>query len=510
MCISLRSALNKLTSFAVFTVALCFVLQSASAEPLDGAVITGSSVYSPEALFPLYRESLGHEADPLRTRSILANIESRYVQDGYLKPRLVMRDELLKEGILRVDVYEVRLTDVRISGDGGPHQVRIARLQQQLLAQPPLKQGTIALALERLRALPGLRVDARTQVDAATPNGVILLLHVVYQPISASVEWTNFGTQEIGPHFISTGVTANGLLGGREQLKVLLITATDYNNYHGAGLTFTTPLNDLGTTLSLNGFRSRSEPTFGGPPVELAFPHDVANLQLTQSLLATGSQTINAFIGYDYDDSIIRYEGVALESDRLRVAEAGLQFDGQVAGLPYGATIGVRHGLDAFGAGVATINGATLATNYTLAVGRAVLIVPWSGVFSSRISVLGQWTGDVLPYDERFKIGSDILARAFKTAEFAGDDGMGLKAEMRARILALSTRYGVPTLFGYSDYGEAWQHDVAAELHAATVGMGMKWDSAHLGASVEWAKPVAVSAGAPTDWTVLGDVTLSF
>ena len=123
---------------------------------------------------------------------------------------------------------------------------------------------------------------------------------------------------------------------------------------------------------------------------------------------------------------------------------------------------------------------------------------------------MGQWTDDILPFDERFKIGTDVLARAFKTAEFAGDDGVGAKAELRSRIPFLATRVGEPTLFGYSDYGTTWQHNLSAEKHAATVGLGVAWDSRFLSGSLEWAKPVAVSAGSSMDWAVLGDVSMKF
>ena len=219
---------------------------------------------------------------------------------------------------------------------------------------------------------------------------------------------------------------------------------------------------------------------------------------------------MSAYIGYDYDDSSIRYEGIDLETDSLRVLEAGLQVAGRISELPYAAGLGVRRGLNAFGAGVSAINGTSLPSIYTVVIGKSILVVPLNSIFSSRLSLLGQWTGDVLPYEERFKIGSDLLARAFRTAEFAGDDGLGVKAELHVRLPSPFARYGTPTLFGYSDYGEAWQHNLSMQEHAATVGLGFDWDSRFLVGSIELAKPVAVSAGAPMDWNLLGDVTVRF
>jgi hemolysin activation/secretion protein len=450
----------KLRRLLALVCALGFAVLAHARAPLSGAVITGSTAYTPEGLFPVYRDMLGHDIDPLQARAILSSIESKYVHDGYLRPRLILRDELLSDGILRVDVYESKLTDLQLTGVLGPHRKRIEEVRTRLLAEPLLHRQTISLALRQLRALPGLTIVANTKEDPSTPNGLILTLRVKYSPVSASLEWTNFGTNEIGPNFISASATLNSVFGGREQLNLMYVTAANYSNYHGGGLTFSTPVANHGTSVSVSGFRSASDPSFGDSAIALAFPHDIAGARVTQSLLESERQAVSAYIGYDYDDSSIRYEGIDLETDSLRVLEAGLQVAGRISELPYAAGLGVRRGLNAFGAGVSAINGTSLPSIYTVVIGKSILVVPLNSIFSSRLSLLGQWTGDVLPYEERFKIGSDLLARAFRTAEFAGDDGLGVKAELHVRLPSPFARYGTPTLFGYSDYGEAWQHNL--------------------------------------------------
>jgi hemolysin activation/secretion protein len=489
---------------------LGFCRPAHSREPLTGAVITGSSAYSQEALFPMYRDSLGRQIDSRTTRVILTKIESRYLRDGYVKPLLIVHDEPLTEGILRVDVYEARITGVRLSGDAGPHQQRVARVAQELQSQTPLKQTAIPLGLKTLRTLPGLALEASTRADSTVRNGVILLLRLHYRPLSAEVAWSNWGTSEIGPNFVSTTLSANGLLGGREQLSVLLISAMDFSNYHGAGATLAAPLNERGTSLAVTAFHSAAQPNFSSLPVDLAYPHDLGNLQLNQALLDNGRESLRMYMGIDYDDSLIQYQGVDLQSDRLRVGFLGLQSDGRFAGMSYGSALGVRRGINGLGSGSVAIDGTTLATNYTVATGQSVVVVPLSSIFSTRLTFLGQWSADVLPYEERFKIGTEVLARAFRTAEFAGDSGVGMKAELRSRVPGVPARLGVPSIFAYSDYGEVWQRDLAIEQHAAIAGLGVRWDSNHVTGTLELAKPVAASANAPNEWSVLGDLTVAY
>jgi hemolysin activation/secretion protein len=504
------AAIERLLAGAVAVALLAFCQPAHSREPLTGAVITGSSAYSQEALFPMYRDSLGRQIDSRTTHAILTKIESKYLRDGYVKPLLIAHDEPLAEGVLRVDVYEARVTGVRLSGDAGPHQQRVARVAQELQSQTPLRQSAIPLGLKALRTLPGLAVEASTRADSTVRNGVVLLLRLHYKPLSAEVTWSNWGTSEIGPNFVSTTLSANGFLGGREQLSVLLISATDFSNYHGAGATFAAPLNEHGTSLAVTAFHSAAQPNFSSLSIDLAYPHDLGNLQLSQALLDNGRESLRTYMGIDYDDSLIQYQGVDLQSDRLRVGFLGLQSDGRVAGISYGSALGIRRGINGLGSGVVAIDGTTLATNYTVATGQSVVVVPLSSVFSTRLTFLGQWSANVLPYEERFKIGTEVLARAFRTAEFAGDSGVGMRAELRARVPGLPVRFGAPSLFAYSDYGEVWQRDLSIEQHAATAGFGLRWDSNHITGSLELAKAVAASANASTAWSVLGALTVAY
>ena len=473
-------------------------------------MITGSSAYSPEALFPSYRDSLGLQIDSRTAHAILVRIESKYLRDGYVKPLLVVHDEPLPGGILRVDVYEARLTSVLLSGTAGPHQQRVARVAQQLESQMPLRQSAIPLGLKTLRELPGLAVEASTRADSTVRNGFVLLLKLHYKPVAAEIGWSNWGTSQIGPNFVSTTLSENGLLGGREQLSVLLVSATDFGNYHGAGAIFTTPLNQRGTTVSMTAFHSTAQPVFSSIPIDLAYPHDLGNLQLSQVLLDNGRDSLRTYMGIDYEDSLIKYQGVDLQSDRLRVSFVGVQVDGHSSQVSFGSSLGVRRGINGLGSGVVAIDGTTLPTNYTVASGQTVVVVPFKSVFTTRLTFLGQWSEDVLPYEERFKIGTEVLGRAFRTAEFAGDSGLGMKAELRSRVPGIPTRFGVPSVFAYSDYGEVWQRDLAIEQHAATAGFGLRWDSNHVTGSVELAKPVAASANAPNEWSLLGDLTVAY
>jgi hemolysin activation/secretion protein len=482
-----------------------------NAATLDGTVIVGSQVYSPAALFPAYRDVLGRSADSANARAVLASIESLYVHDGYFKPQLVVRDDLLHQGILRIDVYEAQLTDVKVSGNAGPYRGELDRVVGGLRKSAPLRRAAIPAALKKLRALPGLTVTATTRADATIRNGVVLALGLTYRPLAVTAHYTNRGLGSIGPNFLSAALVENGLLGQAEQFGVLITSGFQYSEYHGGGAFLDLPLDRYGTSLSLSAFHSNSQPTLFGSDVGLRLPHDVGNVRFSQVVADLEHGTLTAHAGLDYDDTMVQFEGANLESDRLRVAVVGLDAAG-VAGTstPYSVALQFRRGLDALGSGVSYIDGTVLPADYSIARLDAALVVPLGSLMSARLNFEGQLTGDVVPYEERFKIGTEALGRAFNTAVIAGDSGAGIKGQVVLPVQGLGSWFGKPSVYGYADYGTAWLHDLNIQQYATTVGSGLALDYRQVSGSLELGKPVGFSASLPHGFTLLADVTARF
>ena len=68
--------------------------------------------------------------------------------------------------MLRFDLLEPRIAEVRVSGDPGPHLERLESLGSRLRDEGPITQAGMATALRQMRALPGLtRCNATTARD---------------------------------------------------------------------------------------------------------------------------------------------------------------------------------------------------------------------------------------------------------------------------------------------------------------------------------------------------------
>ena len=116
---------------------------------LVSVVVRGSTVYDAPALFAVYREQLGK---PITTdRSARDRRRARREIRGrrLLAPANQLDDALLEVGVLRIDVLEPRITDVRMSGDPGPHLARLEQLGSQLQRRGPSRQAGVGTRCAR-------------------------------------------------------------------------------------------------------------------------------------------------------------------------------------------------------------------------------------------------------------------------------------------------------------------------------------------------------------------------
>ena len=134
------------------------------ANPALGAVvINGSSAYAAPQLFAAYHRQLGTAITRDSARAIATAVTELYVRDGYVRPELSVDDALVARGVLRLDVYEARVSRVVFEGERGRHADSLDRIASRLTAAAPLRGDDVSGALREMRALPGITVNASTR-----------------------------------------------------------------------------------------------------------------------------------------------------------------------------------------------------------------------------------------------------------------------------------------------------------------------------------------------------------
>ncbi len=218
-----------------------------------------------------------------------------------------------------------------------------------------------------------------------------------------------------------------------------------------------------------------------------------ATLHLTRLLRSGPEWKFTASAGLELDDFRIDSNDERLRDEQLRVVELGGKLIWRSDAMTqYLLSMDVRKGLTAFGAGLQAQDLADDPRREDFLLLRLQLVryAKFNELWSLRTDMLGQYTGYVLPYNERFKIGGDRLGRGYEVAEIAGDRGIGAKLELRRGLVGLQSPIGKPSVYGFYDFGAAWKQDATDRESATTAGVGIALEGQRATGYVELAQPL--------------------
>ena len=74
-------------------------------------------------------------------RAVAAALLAKYESDGYSRPQIKLDYLLLDVGVLRIDLLEPRIAEVRVNGDPGSHLERLETLGSKLREDGPGHAG---------------------------------------------------------------------------------------------------------------------------------------------------------------------------------------------------------------------------------------------------------------------------------------------------------------------------------------------------------------------------------
>jgi hemolysin activation/secretion protein len=486
---------NATIALAIILLSLELILASpaAAAPNLASVVVRGSTVYDAPQLFEVYRQQLGKPVTVAGARAIAAALATKYQRDGYSRPQIRLDDSLLEVGVLRFEVLEPRIAEVRVTGDPGPHLERLESLGERLRDDGPISQTEIDATLRNMRSLPGLSLRATTERDAVSTHLYRLDLDADFKRTTGTVRLSNRGTDEAGPYFMLGQVLVNGLFGGRTNLGAMFGAATDYDEYHGLGLVANRGVGMTGGRLALTGFRSRSDPHEPVTDRDDTYLRDRGSLTFIRPLADVERVALTLRAGLDLDDLEIVRSGERLRDERLRMLALGATASWrQSDATQHSASLELSHGLDAFGSGLAASDLGADPRSAEFLVSRLTFtrLTRFGERWSLRLDALGQQTAYTLPYGERFKIGGDRLGRGFEVAEIAGDRGIGAKIEGRRTLTRAPALLQRASLYGFYDIGAAWKNDAPGRESAATTGAGFETRGRRLSGTLELAKPL--------------------
>lgn len=475
--------------------------------------VEGVTAYPSGSLEKIANDRIGQKISVQELFNFAAKMTATYRNDGYLLSRVIVPQQEIDDGNVRLRAVEGYIDNILIEGVDRDLEQVIRRYLERLTKERPLSRHTLERYLLLAGDLPGVTVRSFLKPSEKHSAAATLTLAATEKAASYWSRLDNRGSEFVGPYQGEIGASFVGLPGGNKALSVRVITTPLQNKeLRYLGLQYQSLFDGEGTGLFVSGNALRSEP--GKSLNDLQVKSVSYGLQASINFvpIRQRDENLNFQISLSFLNADTDALGVPFSQDRTRTV--GVDGEYQYSGNDGGVTslsLGGRRGLNSLGGtsdGDVLLSRADAVSDATWFVLRAShlqgldAIKPGLSVFAN---LSGQYSIDALSSSREFGVGGNANASAFDSSEISGDHGLSGRLEVR-----YSTAFSVfddpdsgknsrdtgLQIYGFSDGGYVWQED--AEVtgqqndRIASAGVGARFNiNTNLSGSIEAAQPFA-------------------
>lgn len=415
------------------------------------------------ALRSAYEPFLGRE-QPV---SVICEIRDRaatLLRDAGYVAAVEIPEQRIAAGDLRLEVLMAKLVAIRVRGDAGRSERIIARYLGKLTRREVFNRYEAERYLLLARDLPGFDVRLALKSAGAGRGEVIGEVTVRRQAGEVVANFQNFGARSLGRWGALVRGELYGLTGLGDRTTLAVFTTAELAEQQTLQLGHELRIGSEGLTLAGLLTYARADPELADPAIDIDAKTLLATLTASYPLLRTQAANLYGGIGLDLIDQDVRFNGLDLSRDRLRVAFVRLDFDrsdrasfgmrpGYSAAEPLWRVAGrieLRQGLRLLGASgkcgpafaACTGPGAVPPSRLEGNAAATLLRLEASAEYRPRpklafaLGVRAQATGDPLLSFEQYSAGNYTIGRGYDPGALLADRGVGVQGEIRYGSLA--------------------------------------------------------------------------
>lgn len=404
-----------------------------------------------------------------------------------------------RDGLLRLNVGEAEIVEVRLDGDIGPAGTQVLRFLENLRGVRPIDTETLERWLLLVEDIPGVTMRAVLRPAGTVPGALSLVAQVGRQAVTGYVTADNRAYQLTGPQQGLAAVQFNSFTSLGEQTELQFYYANGATSLYGQASTEFF-VGSQGARVRL--YAGTGETTPSAPLRDIGYQGTTttAGISAAYPLIRRRQQTLTLAAAFDMIDTDIKLTDTAfgdqtLSQDSLRVLRVGGQwavFD-QLLGDNRSAvnvlSLRLHQGLTGLGASASNspllsrAGAQTDFTKVTFEVSRTQsLFSPWNGANLALYGlVAGQWSNDILPQAEKFYLGGARLGRGYYAGQVTGDSALAATAELQLSVAYEATLFGHavridPMVYAFYDWGETWENQpLDPNRQISSVGIGTRF-----------------------------------
>ncbi|MBE9070393.1 ShlB/FhaC/HecB family hemolysin secretion/activation protein, partial [Leptolyngbya cf. ectocarpi LEGE 11479] len=421
---------------------------------VQGFDVTGSTVFDQSdfepALSPFIGQSLG--IDELRQAADA--ITQLYLNEGYITSRAVLPNQPITDGIIKLQIIEGSLEEIRIEEAG--RLANYVRSRIELGASTPLNQFELEDQLRLLRADPLLdNIEASLRAGTGLGQSILVVRIAEADPFEAHLTLDTDSPVSVGVVRMGANATYRNPFGIGDQIRAAAYRATTGGS-HLYELSYSAPINAMNGTISARFLPSEFDIISPRELAELSIEGDAQVYELTyrQPLVRTPREEFALSFGFRHRDGDTRLLGQDFTSNSASV----LQFGQDYLHRDVQGAWALR---SQFSLGVDWLD----ATNVSSPLPDSQF-VSWLGQVQ-RAQILNQdhllilqgdiqFATDTLLGSEQFVIGGRQSVRGYSQNARFGDNGVRLSVE--DRITIQRDESGAPTMLlsPFLDMAAVW------------------------------------------------------
>lgn len=447
--------------------------------------VKGAEHYPAQEVTAVFQPLIGQTISLESLREAADKLEQRYHNDGYFLTRVFVPPQLVKDGVLTVQVVEGYVSAVNVDTQDSGLKVRLARMLAPLIGEKPVKLADIETLLLTVNDMPGL-IGSSVLRPSDQFGATELILTVRPRRNEYRFSVGNSASDSLGPWTWEAHATLNRAFGRAGALEMSATAGgRSLREIRIGTLRYSEPIASSGLIASIGGLYAEARPGGIIRPLDVRSHVASISLRLRYPLLRQRNQSLFLEGGIAANSTQTDILNTRLISDRQTVIDASLlwQQSGWLDGTTT-ASLGIYHGTGLFGAMSRSASRPSVAgfdprfTRVSLLGQRLQRLI---GPFSAYASVQGQYSKDRLLTGEQITFGGPFIGRAYDPSIIGGDRGIGGLAELRwNRPLRDSGFLSNTQIYGFADTARAttlaYQATPRLVERLSSLGAGVRFD----------------------------------
>lgn len=489
---------------------------------LASVEVSGATALSSADLVKPYSAQVGTTITVQQVYAMAADMTARYRNAGYILSSVIVPEQTIKDGHVKLQAVEGYVATVTFEGDLGRRRGLVEKMRERVLADRPLRNATLERFLLLLNDLPGMAAQGvlRPAQDAAGGSELVVRFHSTV--LNGDVAGSNRGSRLQGPIQIESALALNSLFGTFDQTSLQYLQASHADELRFYSVGHKERLTASGLDLTASASESRSDTALGEAFAlnNLQTNSKQARIELSQPLERTRALNVSLRGALTYSDGLTDALDEPLNHDQIWALRAGINVDiTDTAGGVNLIDFEASKGLNAFSASeygdplASRPGGRPDFSKITLNLARLQSL---GGPFSLLLALNSQLGFNKVLIAEEFAYGGEYFGRAYDVSELVGDSGLAGKLELRYTVQPTGD-FGLTT-YAFAEDGRVWRR-ITTDVNtprtdgAVSVGGGLRvtW-TRWLSGYVEVAKPTnhIVAAEGNEKTRVFGGLQFNF